>query len=1044
MVTQRAATLLLAAALSWAGPRTALAADPAPVTFGNLANESCGLHARVDISPDPAAPPPVFLSCDGGKHDSGAIALIPMPLNLPADPAARHDSMVKTVAASPAGREAAARMACRDGRWIMVGDQEVFIEPCTLVDGSWIYVQVTTQIGGYLAQIEGLPVNTTALAAAAAKLANEQPVPLSEPDKAKALLSTLFAGKAPMVASAELDSFATLAEQARIANSRSDYRAAEDDYRRSMLILERAQSVDSPGVGKLLMELALEVSNQGRPEEAAALFRRADPIVQRSINPADRPRFNNYLAYDAANSGRYADALSYARTAANQWRNLIEKNSADYEAVATDSRPVWRGELAHSLNAEAAMALRTGDLAEAETSAKEALEIIGNDSNLPPWWKPEILVTLGRVYAAAGRLNEAETAFRGALVFQQRLFGQTAPTATTLLALSGVYADQELYPDSLRSYDAAMKILAEDELARSGIVFDQVAPVLVAGSALAERSPDKRGEIEEKMFRGLQLLSAGVADQTIAQASVRLAAQNPAMEKLVRDAQEAERQRDAARIVLAHETALPDDQRGSDKENALLNQINAFTAQRDEALKQLSAEFPAYADLQQAKPVELTSVQARLRPGEAMVIFEIGRTRSFVVLVTKDRLTARPIQLEQGQVETSVRTLRKAFAAKSGRLGEFDLAQAHALYQGLFGPIESSLAGIDQLVLVQNGALASLPAALLVTQDPGKDTDYRHAAWLARRFATVEVPSIRAYASLRDRAATHVAAAKPFFGIGNPPFTGGTDDGKGKSGLSAMGSVCRDGGPFPAQQLRALAPLPDTATELRTVAKSLGAGDDSLLLGAAATEANLRARSLQDVRVLYFATHALLPGELSCQSEPALALAPPATPATDRSTDGLLDASEVAGLTLNADLVVLSACNTGQTETQFGGSALAGLAESFFYAGARSLIASHWQVPSSATAQLMVGMFGHLAADPGGGTAKAIRAAQLALLDKPDTAHPFFWAAFTLIGDSGAPAVKPAATAASPAPTVITASAAPTMITASAAPTMIASPETAK
>jgi CHAT domain-containing protein len=1010
MVTQRAAALLLAATLSWAGPRTALAADPAPLTFGNLADERCGLRARDDISPDPAAPPPVFLSCDGGKHDSGAIALIPMPLDLPTDPAVRRDAMIKTAAASPAGREAAGRMACRDGRWITVGDQEVFAEHCTLIDGSWIYVQMTTQIGSYLAQIEGLPVNVTALAAAAAKLAGGQTVPLAEPDKAKALLSDLFAGKPPMVVSADLDHFVTLVEQARIANSRSDYRGAEDDYRQAMLILERAQSPDSPGVGKLLMELALEVSNQSRPEEAAALFRRADPIVQRSINPADRPRFNNYLGYDAANGGRYADALAYARTAANQWRTLIEKNAPDYEAVATDSRPVWRAELAHSLNAEAAMALRTGDLAEAETSAKEALDIIGNSNNLPPWWKPEVLVTLGRIYAAGGRLNEAETAFRGALVFQERLFGQTAPTATTLLALSSLYADQELYSDSLRAYDAAMKILTEDELARSQIVFDQVAPVLVAASAIAERSPDKRVEMEQKMFEALQVVSAGVADQTIAQASLRLAAQNPAMETLVRTMQEAERQRDAARIDLAQETALPDDQRGSDKENALLNRINAFTAQRDEALKKLTADFPAYAELQHSSPVQLAAAQARLGPGEAMVAFEIGRQRSFVVLITKDRLVAKPIDLGQNQTESTIRTLRKAFAAKTGRLGDFDLALSHTFYQSLFGPIAPSLGGIDQLVLVQSGPLASLPAALLVTEAPGNEGDYRHAAWLAKRFATLEVPSIRAFTSLRDRAATRVAAARPFFGIGNPPFTGGADDGKGKNGLSAMGSACRDGGPFPADQLRALAPLPDTATELRTVARSLGAGDESLLLGTAATETNLRKQPLQDIRVLYFATHALLPGELSCQSEPALALAPPPTPAKDRAEDGLLDASEVAGLTLNADLVVLSACNTGQTETQFGGAALAGLAESFFYAGARSLVASHWQVPSSATAQLMVGLFGRLSADPPGGTARALRAAQLALMDKPDTAHPFFWAAFTLIGDSGTPA-KPAVTA---------------------------------
>jgi CHAT domain-containing protein len=1013
MTNRRAASLILAASLSWAGAQCAFAAaDPAPVIFTNLAGESCSLSPRDDVTPDPGAPPPVSLTCAKAKHDSGAIALMPLPLNLPADPALRHDALAKNAASSAARREASSRMACREGQRLKNGDQDVYAETCSLVDGGWNYVQMTTEIGGYMAQIEGLPVNLSALGSAAAKLADaKEPPAFADAEKAKALLGELFGGKASLVASAELDHFASLTEEARIANSRADYRASEDAYRQAMLIVEKAQSADSPGVGKILMELALEVSNQGRTDEAAALFRRADPIIQRSANPADMARLNIYLSYDASNGGRYADALTYARASSNQWRGMIDSNSANLDSLGTDSRSVWRAELAHSLTAQANMALRTGDLAEAETAAKEALEIIGNEKNLPPWWKPEVLATLGRVYAATGRLNEAETSFRGALVFQQRLFGQTSPTATTLLALSGVYADEELYGDALRAYDVAMKILAEDEIARSRVVFDQVAPVLTAASAIAERSPDKRAEMNAKMFEAVQLLSAGVADQTIAQASVRLAAQNPAMEKLVHDVQENERQRDAARIQLAHETSLPDEQRGSDKENALLAQINGYNAQRDTALKQLTADFPAYAELQHPKAVPLADAQSRLRTGEAMVMFEIGRAKSFVVLITRDQLTAKPIQTDQAQLESTVRTLRKAFVAKNGHLGDFDLAQSHALYKSLFGPIEGSLDGVDQLVLVQSGPLASLPTALLVTAPPGTDTDYRKAAWLARKYATVEVPSIRAFASLRDRASTHVAAAKPFFGIGNPPFTGGADDGKGKSGLSAMGGICRDGGPFPAEQLRALAPLPDTATELRTVAKSLGAGDDSVLLGAAATETNLRAQSLQDVRVLYFATHALLPGELSCQSEPALALAPPATPATDRSGDGLLDASEVAGLSLNADLVVLSACNTGQTETKFGGAALAGLAESFFYAGARSLIASHWQVPSSATAQLMVGMFGRLTADPGAGTARAIRGAQIALMDKPETSHPFFWAAFTLIGDTGSPGAKPAVTA---------------------------------
>jgi CHAT domain-containing protein len=196
------------------------------------------------------------------------------------------------------------------------------------------------------------------------------------------------------------------------------------------------------------------------------------------------------------------------------------------------------------------------------------------------------------------------------------------------------------------------------------------------------------------------------------------------------------------------------------------------------------------------------------------------------------------------------------------------------------------------------------------------------------------------------------------------------------------------------------------------VAASLGAGEDSLLLGPQATEAAVRKLPLGEARVLYFATHGLLPEELSCQSEPGLALSPPAAPASSKAEDGLLEASEIAGLQLHADLVVLSACNTAMGGERFGGEALAGLAESFFYAGARTLVASHWQVPSSATARLMTGMFTAVGADHQG-VAAAMRQSQLALMDQAATAHPFYWAAFTVIGDG--------ATLAAPGPNALSA-----------------------
>jgi CHAT domain-containing protein len=236
--------------------------------------------------------------------------------------------------------------------------------------------------------------------------------------------------------------------------------------------------------------------------------------------------------------------------------------------------------------------------------------------------------------------------------------------------------------------------------------------------------------------------------------------------------------------------------------------------------------------------------------------------------------------------------------------------------------------------------------------------------------------------------------------FGNPVLGAAGGGNAQRSALSSVAGGCRTDGPMPAGLLRSLASLPDTATEVQAVARTLGAGANVNLAGNA-TEARLRGDGLDRYRVLYFATHGLLPGELKCQGEPGLVLTPPATAATSKADDGLLEASEVAGLSLNADLVVLSACNTAAGGASLGGEAMSGLSEAFFHAGARNMIVSHWQVPSAATTALMTGLFGTLgtSSDASG----ALRAAQMRLADNAQTAHPFFWAAFVLMGAGETP-----------------------------------------
>ena len=188
-------------------------------------------------------------------------------------------------------------------------------------------------------------------------------------------------------------------------------------------------------------------------------------------------------------------------------------------------------------------------------------------------------------------------------------------------------------------------------------------------------------------------------------------------------------------------------------------------------------------------------------------------------------------------------------------------------------------------------------------------------------------------------------------------------------------------------------------------AKDLKLAPQDILLGAKATETTIKRLSaegkLADYRVLHFATHGTLAGEIEGTSEPGLILTPPNE--QTETDDGYLSASEVAALKLDADWVILSACNTAAGGAK-GGEALSGLARAFLYAGARALLVSHWSVNSAATVKLVTSAVGTITRDSKIGRAEALRQAMLAMIDKGEAhqAHPAFWAPFVVVGEGAA------------------------------------------
>jgi len=439
--------------------------------------------------------------------------------------------------------------------------------------------------------------------------------------------------------------------------------------------------------------------------------------------------------------------------------------------------------------------------------------------------------------------------------------------------------------------------------------------------------------------------------------------------------------------------------------------------------KEVVGKFPQYVSLTEPSPLSIAETQGLLGPEEALVAMLTGSARTVVWVVTRDRADWAEIEAGEEQLAGQVAALRRGLdpmaisedrPAASGDSGPaltggFDIARSHQLYKLLLERFAPLLTGKRHLLLVPTGPLSSLPFQVLVAAPPQPGQTgaaaLRSADWLIRRHAMSVLPSVQSLSALRKLAAAGTAV-KPFFGMGDPIFGGpdATDPQKrGAKRVAVQPAALYRNGLADIRALRELVPLPETAAELQAVARTLRAPSDAISLREAATESRVKAAALGDYRVVHFATHGLVAGDLDGVNEPALALTPPAV-ATE-ADDGLLTASEIATLKLDADWVVLSACNTAAGD-KVGADALSGLARAFFFAGARALLVSHWSVYSQAAVQITTRTFANLAVNPRLGRAEAFRRAMMTIID--EGMPPSYWAPFVVVGEGGVAAAKSA------------------------------------
>jgi CHAT domain-containing protein len=840
---------------------------------------------------------------------------------------------------------------------------------------------------------------------------------------------------------AELDS-----TRAAIFEARGQYHQAEDALKRveafrraSLKDLDKYEYPPPPeqmiaAADTDVMTLARVKAKQGRLAEAESDARRAllsELKTQGKYNPIT-PTFIIGLAGILVEQGRYEEAEKLTCVALEIERTL---GFAD-DAPAT-----------------ANVLSQLGNILTLERKLKEAGDVFAQLEKAVATWEPQrrdvYLLNSSRIAAlyASGQLETgiaaAKDLIKRQIVYKgENHFDTAAARGTLAIGLAKAGKDAE----ALREFKVAIPVL----LAGSRENAEDEDPTLVAARAqrlqvtiesyigLLARGASSN-DIAVETFTLADAVRGRSVQQALAASSARTVAKDPALQDLVRQEQDLGKEINAELGTLNNALALPSgehDDRGIAAINATIMKLRV---DRDKTRTEINRRFPNYADLVDPRPPSVDQIKATLRQGEALISFYFGQDSSFVWAVPKDGTVAfASVPLSALTLEVKVRKLREALEPQVATVGEippFDLALGYELYAQLLKPVEEGWRPAKDLIVVTNGALGLLPLSLLPTAASEVNSGgplfagYKAVPWLARTHAVTLVPSVAALRTLRALPPGKPARDK-LIGFGDPLFSKKQAEEAAKpvqigdvaaAATTRAGLINVRGLPLARRsspqlegvasaELAMLPRLPDTADELKAIALALEADPTKVLnLGKDANESKVKSLDLSGYKILAFATHGLVPGDLNGLHQPALALSAPEVSGTDG--DGLLTMEEILALKLDADWVVLSACNTA-AGAGAGAEAASGLGRAFFYAGTRAILVTNWSVHSASARELVSDLFRRQAKDSKITRGEALQQATLAMIDGNgftdeagnslfSYAHPLFWAPYSIIGDGG-------------------------------------------
>ena len=781
--------------------------------------------------------------------------------------------------------------------------------------------------------------------------------------------------------------------------------------------------------------LAKALMAQGRLIEAEAEIRTAllDQLRRRGRYAAETGNAILLLAQVLEMQGRYAESEKMALAAEDIFHNL--------------GHGAGSASLAH---ARVMIAQAQGGL-EKFDSARATYESLERDIGQDPVLRSRFLdanlnyaVSLLRTPRAPDALKIIE----GIVAQRAKNLGDKAYATAQAHGWLGVALARTGRNDrAAQEFAAAMPILMSssresDDSDDAGSVAQRDRQMQAITESYMALLADTRGSAAAvDTFHLAEAVRGRSVERALAASAARTAVSDPRLADLARHEQDAQKQTAALQGLLTNVLSQPTSEQDPGAVHKLREEIDQLRDARARVREEIEQRFPDYANLIDPRPATVEQAQKSLRPGEALVATYVGSQRLFVWAVPQQGPTAfASSRVGAHEVEAMVANLRKALDPNASTLDEvpaFDTALANKLYDVVLKPVESGWASAQSLLIVPDKALGQIPMSLLVTQptpqppkSPVMFAEYKAVPFLVRKVAVAQLPAVASLATLRALPAPK-EERRMFIGFGDPWFSpeeareaqaGQSSDALQTRGVRKTAGLQTRGLPLrrrsaPATEgvdsahLADLPRLPDTAEEVRSIALALRADlSTDVFVGAAANEKNVETADLAHRRIIVFATHGLVPGDLNGLTEPALALSAPDV--AHVPGDGLLTVDKILALKLNADWVVLSACNTASGQGA-GAEAVSGLGRAFFYAGTRALLVSNWPVETISARTLTTDLFRRQADNPRLGRSQALREAEVALIDGPGAvdpgskqplfsyAHPIFWAPFAGVGDGG-------------------------------------------